>query len=69
MTRTSRARRRLHVVEPSPLQHEPQEPSPREPPAEDSEVSLPDSADAADLDAALTGMSLLLRVTLRLMKS
>jgi hypothetical protein len=67
MTGTSRVRR-LHVVEPSPDQHEPQE-SPREPSAGDNEAPLPDGTDAADLDAALTGMSVLLRVALRLMKS
>ena len=66
MIRTSRLRR-LHVVEPSPLQHEPKEP-PREPPAGDSEASQPDSADP-DIDAISTGMSLLLRLALRLMKS
>jgi hypothetical protein len=47
MTRTSRVRR-LNVVEPSPAPHEPQKP-----PAADSEVPQSDSADAADLDAAL----------------
>src|SRR6516165_2343539 len=40
-----------------------------EPPAANSEVPQPDSANPADLDAALTGMSVLLRVALRLMKS
>ena len=78
MTRTSRARRQLHVVEPSPAPHEPQEPS-SPTPASDSEVPQPDSGkfrvnseygDAdPDLDAALTGMSLLLHLALRLMKS
>jgi hypothetical protein len=66
---TSRARRRLiqlNVVESIPEKHESQEPSP---PAESSEVPQPDSADQADLDAALTGMSLLLHLALRLMKS
>ena len=63
MTRTSRVRR-LNVVEPSPAPHEPQKP-----PAADSEVPQPDSADQADLDAALSGMSVLLRVALRLMRS
>ena len=46
-----------------PSSYEPQEPSP----ATDSEVL--DNADRADLDAALTGMSMLLRLALRLMKS
>ena len=71
MTRTSRARH-LNIVEPSPHRHgtDTQEPPAQEPPAEISEVPQPDSAaDQADLDAALTGMSVLLRVALRLMKS
>jgi hypothetical protein len=56
----------------NPLQHEPQERFPQEPssstPAADSEAPSPDS-DQADLDARLSGMSVLLRVALRLMKS
>ena len=69
MTRTSRARRRLHVVEsiPTPDRHEAQEPSSA--PAESSEVPKPDSDDQADLDAAATGMVMLLRMALRLMQS
>jgi hypothetical protein len=71
MTRTSRLRRQLHVAEPGPGRHKPQESFSRgqSPGTSSSEVPSPDSADAADLDAALTGMSLLLRVTLRLMWS
>jgi hypothetical protein len=81
MPRTSRLRRRLHVVEPKPDWHGPgvclpvqlpiQEPTP----VGDSEVPQPpdgaDDADQAadDLDAISTGMSLLLRVALRLMRS
>jgi hypothetical protein len=49
---------------PPPDQHEPQEP-----PAADSEVPQPHSTDPTDLDAALSGMSVLLRVALRLMRS
>jgi hypothetical protein len=60
---TSRVRR-LRVVEPNPAQYEPQEPST---PTENSEVSQPDSADP-DIDGALAGMAVLLRVALRLMK-
>jgi hypothetical protein len=41
----------------------------QEPLTVDSEVPQPDGADPGDLDAALTGMSTLLRVALRLMKS
>jgi hypothetical protein len=63
--RTSRARR-LNVVEPS-LKRQGTEP--QEPPAGVSEVPQPDSADAADMDARLAGMSMLLRTALRLMKS
>jgi hypothetical protein len=67
MTRTSRARR-LHVVESIPDRHETQEPS-SSTPAGDNEAPQPDGADQADLDAISTGMSLLLHVALRLMKS
>ena len=68
---TSRARRRLQVVEPipDPDRHEPQEPSSSLPAVESREVPQPDSADQADLDARLAGMSVLLRVALGLMKS
>jgi len=59
--------RRLRVVAPTPNQHEPaphepQEPSPS-PPATDS------GDEQAGLDAASTGMALLLRLTLRFMRS
>jgi hypothetical protein len=64
MVGTSRVRRRLTVVEPNPDRHELQEP-----PAVSSEVPQPDSADQVDLDAVSTGMSTLLRMALRLMKS
>jgi hypothetical protein len=67
MTRTSRLRR-LHVVEPSP-KHDPGQHEKQELPASVDEVPPPDSADAADLDARLTGMVTLLRVALRLMRS
>ena len=50
---------------PTPSVQQPAE----EPPAANSEVLQPDSANPADLDAALTRMSVLLRVALRLMKS
>jgi hypothetical protein len=63
MTRTSRARRRLNVVELNPAPHETQKP-----PATDGEAPQPDNADP-DMDAALAGMSALLRLALRLMKS
>jgi hypothetical protein len=64
---TSRVRRRLHVVESIPDRRETQEPST---PAGSGDAPQPDSsADQADLDAALTGMSLLLHAALRLMKS
>ena len=65
MAGTSRVRRRLNVVESIPERHETQEPST---PAARSGPQ-PDSADQADLDTALTGMSLLLHVALRLMRS
>jgi len=71
MPRTSRLRR-LHVVEPSPGQHEPQEPS-SSAPARVDEAPQPDSAGqadlVADLDARLSGMSVLLHMALRLMRS
>jgi hypothetical protein len=62
---TSRARR-LNGVEPIPDRRSAgaEEPSP----AVSSGASQPDSADP-DLDGALAGMSLLLRLPLRLMKS
>jgi hypothetical protein len=68
MTRTSRARR-LNVVEPTPDRHEPQEPPAQEPPVGDSEVPQPDGAVDPDLHAISTGMSLLLHLALRLMRS
>jgi hypothetical protein len=72
-----------HVVEPNPHQPEFQEPPTKEPsptpaqeptPAADSEVPQPDSAGGAQaddpgLDARSSGMALLLRLALRLMKS
>jgi hypothetical protein len=63
MIGTSRARR-LKVVEPIPDRHgaDAQEPA-------SSPAVQPDSSEAQDLDAALTGMAMLLRVALRLMKS
>jgi hypothetical protein len=69
MAGTSRVRRRLHVVESIPDQHNasPQEPSST--PAGSDEAPQLDSADQAGLDAALTGMSLLLHAALRLMRS
>jgi hypothetical protein len=67
---TSRVRR-LRVVEPSPVRHEPQA-SPTEEPSPttaDSAVPQLDSAEQEGLDAAATGMALLLHLALRLMKS
>jgi hypothetical protein len=82
MTRTSRARTSeasLNVVEPTPNQHEHQEPPAQEPPAvvENNEAPpQPDGAgdaspdiDAAMLQRSMAGMAMLLRVALRLMKS
>jgi hypothetical protein len=70
MKRTSRVRRRLNVVELNPASHELRKPPAEEPtPATDSEVSQPDSDEQAGLDAASTGMALLLRLTLRFMRS
>jgi hypothetical protein len=63
---TTRVRRRLNVVEPYPAAHEAQEPST---PATDSGTPQPDSADQEGLDAASTGMALLLRLTLHFMRS
>jgi hypothetical protein len=65
---TSRARR--VVVEPIPSQHDtgPEEPPTSPAPVKDSEVPQPEDA-IPDLDAAATGMSMLLRCALRLMKS
>ena len=54
---TSRVRRRLTVVEPTPDWHEPQKP----PAVADSEIPQPDSADP-DIDAVSTGMSVMLRM-------
>ena len=69
MTRTSRLRRRLHVVEPSPIfPPSIQQPAEEPPAVTDSEIPQPDGADP-DIDGALSGMSMLLRVALRLMKS
>ena len=68
MARTSRVRRRLNVVDSTPDRHAPQEPPAQEPPATDSEAPQPSDADP-DLDAISTGMSVLLRAALRLMRS
>ena len=60
---TSRVRR-LHVVETIPNRHADTHETT---PARDSEIPQPDSTDP-DLDAALTGLNMLLRVALRLMQ-
>jgi hypothetical protein len=81
--RTSEAS--LYIVKPipDPDRHEPQEPpaqkpsptqepstqEPSPPPAEESSTPAMDSDDRADLDARLIGMSVMLRMALRLMKS
>jgi hypothetical protein len=68
---TSHARRRrLSVVEPTiPTPHEPDRQEPSPPPAGNiSETPQLDSADQEGLDASLSGMALLLHLTLRLMK-
>jgi hypothetical protein len=53
---TSHTRRQLHVVEPSPVRHEPQEPPTEEPsPAADSAVPQLDGDEQAGLDAAARG--------------
>ena len=70
MSRTSRLRRQLNVVEPIPIpnrRHEPQGPPAQELPAQEPPVG--DSDEQAGLDAASTGMALLLRLTLRLMSA
>jgi hypothetical protein len=64
MSRTSRLRR-LHVVEPSPDPHEPPNPPAQELPAQEPSVNDGDP----DIDARSTGMVMLLRTALRLMKS
>jgi len=58
--------RALHGPTPVPDRRSAGDESPR---AGDSEVPQPDSADARDLDAALAGMSMLLRLTLRALRS
>jgi hypothetical protein len=61
---------KLPAQEPPAQEPPAEEPLAQEPPAEVGEAAQPDSsADQADLDARLTGMSLLLRMALRLMQS
>ena len=73
MNRTSHARR-LYVVEPSPEWHHPgkqsaggAEPQPDD--STDEHEPAQSKSDIADLDARLAGMSVLLRLMLRAMKS
>jgi hypothetical protein len=73
---TSRARRRrLHVVEPIPNRRHASPPDQRqrpstEEPAEAGEAPQPNGAPGqADLDAISTGMVVMLRAALRLMRS
>jgi hypothetical protein len=70
MTRTSRARHRLHVVEFNPTQHTLQKPSPAEEvSAEEPSPPATGSDEQSGLDAAATGMTMMLRVALKFMKS
>jgi hypothetical protein len=62
---TSRARRRLHVVEPT---HDRHEPAPHEPQKPNSADQADMDVDQADLDASLAGMAMLLRCALKVMK-
>jgi hypothetical protein len=66
MSRTSRLRRQLNVVESIPNQHEPQELPVQELPAQEP---TPVNDGDPDIDAISTGMTVMLRIALRLMRS